>query len=227
MTCFERQKAKGKKNTTMQNSRILQKIGCTALFFGLMFGDVFGQTTGPRKLLIFSARRASLKPFSFAGHAFISWATQPTGRSSVAAPTTLGLFPEPDLALPGLVVSGLPASVVSGFEANSHRVPTFQAIFEFDPKTWKAALDTAKNWNGRRYFLLTRNCVSFMDGVAEAAEMDTPSMYFLWIFPRHPVRYLKLLTKRNAARHVEINAPIRYEYGQLEPKTYSIDPEKP
>ncbi len=210
---------------TFQNpSKNIRKLGLLALFLAIFLGDVFGQT-GPRKLLIFSARRAALKPFSFAGHGFVSWATQPTVRSGVAAKTTLGLFPPDGLALPGLIVSGLPAEVVSGFRANSHRTPTFQAIFELDLKPWKAALDTAKNWHGRRYFLLTRNCVSFMDGVAEAAGMDTPSMYFLWIFPRHPVRWLKLLAKRNAGQQVEINTPVRYEFGEIEPQTYLIGQE--
>ncbi len=215
--------------STVQNtSKIILKLGLLALFLGFFLGfflgDVIGQT-GSRKLLIFSARRASIKPFSFAGHGFVSWATQPTARSGVAAKTTLGLFPKDGLDLPDLVVSGLPAEVVSGFRANSHRVPTFRAFFELEPGLWKAALDTAKNWHGRRYFLLTRNCVSFMDGVAEAAGMDTPSMYFLWIFPRHPVRWLKLLAKRNPEQQIEINTPVRYEFGEVEPQTYSIDKE--
>jgi hypothetical protein len=205
--------------------KTLRYMGLLALFLGLFWGDTFSQTDS-RKLLIFSARRASLKPFSFAGHGFVSWATQPTAHSGLAAKTSLGLFPKDGQALPGLVVSGLPAEVVSGFKANSRRVPTFQAIFEFELKLWEAALDTAKNWNGRRYFLLTRNCVSFMDGVAEAAGMNTPSMYFLWIFPRHPVRWLKLLAKRNTEKQVEINTPVRYEFGEIEPETYSIDKEE-
>ena len=209
--------------STLQNtSKIIWKLGLLALFWGFFFGDVVGQTI-PRQLLIFSARRASFKPFSFAGHGFVSWATQPTARARVAANTTLGLFPADGQALPGLIISGLPAEVVSGFRENSHRVPTFRAIFELEPKSWNAALDTAKNWHGRRYFLLTRNCVSFMDGVAEAAGMDTPSMYFLWIFPRHPVRWLKLLAKRNTLKHVEINTSVRYEFGEVEPQTYSIE----
>ncbi len=208
---------------TLQNaSKTIWRRALLVLFWGLFLGGVIGQTV-PRKLLIFSARRASFKPISLAGHGFVSWATQPTARSGVAAKTTLGLFPTDGQALPGLIINGLPAEVVSGFRENSHRVPTFRAIFELEPESWKAALDTAKNWHGRRYFLLTRNCVSFMDGVAEAAGMDTPSMYFLWIFPRHPVRWLKLLAKRNTEQQVEINTPVRFEFGEVEPQTYSID----
>ena len=99
----------------------------------------------------------------------------------------------------------------------------FRPFFEFDSAPWKAALDTAKNWHGRRYFLLGQNCVSFMDAVAEAAGMDTPATRLLFIFPRRPIVYLRKLARRNKAQRVFIHSPIRYEFGQVEPQTFSLE----
>ena len=167
-------------------------------------------------------------PFNYWGcliSAFVSWGAQSSPDSAVVAPTTLGLFPGPGLGLPELIIGGLPASVVAGFKPNSKRVPTFQAVFVVDSAAYQAALDTAKNWNGRSYFLLSQNCVAFINAVAEAAGLDTPHTRLVLGLPRRPLVYLRKLARRNPNPRVFIHQPMLFDKGKPEPETFSLEPD--
>lgn len=211
-------------SATQPFSTFFRKTSLLFLLVGLGFSGLFSQQNTARRLLIFSAREASMKPFSFTGHAFVSWGEQSAPDSAVDAPTTFGLFPVHGLALPALILGGLPASVVAGFRSNSKHVPTFQAVFEVDSAAYQAALDTAKAWDGRGYFLLRQNCVAFMNAVAEAAGLDTPHTRLAPGLPRRPLVYLKKLARRNLKTRVFIHQPMNYEHGQPETETFSLRP---
>jgi hypothetical protein len=167
------------------------------LFFTLlMFVTVlgFGQAKD-QKILFFAARGASIKPYSFTGHAFVSWGSLKADDSIVRAPVTLGFFPaDHDVDVFSFLLDDLQSAVVPGFRPNSKEVTTYQMALVVDSLHWQTALDTAYAWEGKKYSLLRRNCVTFMDAVADAAGLETPNTKVLW-FPRRPKQYLKRLLK--------------------------------
>ncbi len=163
--------------------------------------------------LLFAARGASLRPYSFAGHAFVSWGTHCENDSIVRAPLTLGFFPVHSHSKSlSFFFDYIPSEIVPGFSTNSRRVATWQVGLWVEADQWQTACDTAWAWQNRRYSLLHRNCVSFMDAIADAAGLKTPAIKVLG-FPRRPKRYLKRLVKMNAL-HIRTIPPVRYEDGQ-------------
>ncbi len=163
-----------------------------------------------QKILFFAARGASIKPYSFTGHAFVSWGSLKGEDSIVRAPVTLGFFPaDHNVDLFSFLLDDLASEVVPGFRPNSKKVTTYQMALVVDSVHWQAALDTAYAWAQKDYSLLHRNCVTFMDAVADAAGLETPNTKVLWM-PRRPKQYLKKLLKINRLRTIVVPA-VHYD----------------
>lgn len=183
----------------------------TAIF--LLFGSLLFAQRKDQCYLLFAARGASLRPYSFTGHAFVSWGRLKEQDSVVRAPLTLGFFPaNHNASVFSYLFTNMRSEVVPGFVPNSKRLLTYQLVLKVDFAHWQAALDTAYAWQGSKYSLLRRNCVSFMDAVADAAGLKTPRTHVLG-FPRRPKRYLKKLLKINKL-HIMPVPNIHYEDGQ-------------
>jgi hypothetical protein len=199
----------------------MKKFSSTLLLLLTLYGgSLLAQASG-QYYLIFSARGASLHPFSLAGHAFVSWGRQLPNDTVVEAPLTLGLYPKKGATLIDVVATEVPGRVVGGFVANSRRQRTSQVVFRVDSLSWSAARDTALAWQGRKYNLLGRNCVSFMDAVADAAHLQTPSTRTIFRTPRQPGKYLRRLWRRNTTRIVP--APhVRYDHSYTAPEVLSL-----
>lgn len=131
------------------------------------------------------------------------------GRLIVRAPVTLTFSADHDMDVFSFLLDDLQSEVVPGFRPNSKKVTTYQMALVVDSLHWQAALDTAYAWEGKKYSLLRRNCVTFMDAVADAAGLETPNTKVLWM-PRRPKQYLKRLLKINRLRTIVVPA-VHYD----------------
>ncbi len=150
--------------------------------------------------LLFSAREASLKPFSLAGHAFVSWGIDSTETDTIALPVTLGFYPAEKTNVVEGIAEHKKGNLVRGwFKNNSSRKSIITLILRTDSTTWGRALSVAESWRTSSYNLLDRNCVKFMDDVANAANLKKPRTRMILGFPRRPTNYLRRLGKKNRA----------------------------
>ncbi len=149
--------------------------------------------------LILSSRGMSWKPFSMTGHAFVTWATLSDNSVCMVMDTTMGFYPhhsEEDHLLSSIeVVEG---EVMGGFGYNNaENKKTRHVFFQIDSLAWHHTRHQAKSWSVKPYFLFKRNCVSFLNAMAEAAGIETPSTYLYGFFPKYPTGYLSQLIDIN------------------------------
>ncbi len=101
--------------------------------------------------LVFSARPATIKPFSLGGHAFVSWGD---GDSNIiCAQRTLGFYPNKKINLYTAIFKRKPGRVEKGFRTNARGVRLTQMVVELDSSTWNETLLTSVAWDGAGYKL--------------------------------------------------------------------------
>lgn len=162
--------------------------------------------TGSQYILLFSARGPSWYPYSFTGHAFVSFIEQ-NAQGELVSTRTLGFYPDHDAGLLRLLFGALPASVEEGFVHNKRRTSLLQVAFIVDSASWQRACKKAIQWNQYPYRLFGNNCVAFTADIAEEAGLLVPSAKTLGRWPRYPRKWLRLLEKRNTARVLMFEVP--------------------
>ena len=93
-----------------------------------------------RYFLILSARGTDWETASYAGHAFVSWATQ-IGQDSIIAEKTAGFYPNKAADFLDMAFDTLKGHVENTFEVNSNdlNVPVEQIVLELDSISWVAS----------------------------------------------------------------------------------------
>ena len=167
--------------------------------------------------LIFSARPATLKPFSIGGHAFVSWGRGDS--NEIKAQRSFGFYPKPKSNLCALLFKKNPGRVENGFKTNSRGVRVTQMVMELDSLHWYESLQTADVWNGEPYNLWDYNCTAYVDGVAKMVHLKTPRRKTLFGFPRAPVKYIERLWRKNQKRSTK---PARIYYENSDTKVATI-----
>jgi hypothetical protein len=170
----------------------ISKILLFCAFF--LAKSTFGQSDF---FIIFSAREASAKPFSLAGHAFVSWGIAPKNDSLICSEFTLGFFPNERTGILANIFRSKKGILVVGFLKNSNKRPLQQVIVRTDSLTWLETRDSSALWRTRGYNLIEDNCVKFINDVAEILEMRTPRTNMIVGFPRRPTNYLHRLYRKN------------------------------
>lgn len=154
----------------------------------------------------FMARNASLRPFSIGGHAFIAWATSPVGDTVAAVRKSLGFYPQEGSSILTLVVEKRRGRIVRGFRTNSRDMILRHFSIAVDSATWYDTQCLGDVWNYQPYNLLNRNCVHFINEVAERCELELPrTTTLLFGFPRKPFKYVRNLQRRNRKLAVRMN----------------------
>ena len=147
--------------------------------------------------ILFSARFASLFPFSIGGHAFITWRSEDTLQQK-AEQFTYGFFAKKGNGM----FKNTEGVVVEGYVKNSNRERFVRRfIIELDSQSYHETLKIVESWNAEPYNLFDNNCVHFMDQIARKLGLKTPKTKSC-IFPRKPSVYIKKLKKMNKARIV-------------------------
>lgn len=162
--------------------------------------------TNSQYILLFSARGPAWYPYSFTGHAFVSFIEQ-NAQGDLVATRTLGFYPDHDAGLLRLLFGALPASVEEGFVHNKRRTSLLQVAFTVDSASWQRAYEKAMQWNQYPYRLFGNNCVAFAANIAEEAGLAVPSAKILGHLPRYPRKWLRLLEKRNTASMIIFEVP--------------------
>lgn len=171
--------------------------------------------------LIFSARGASLKPFSFGGHAFVTWGRCPKD-SVVNAVITYGFYPNKKASLLGVVVEAETGDVLDGYRPNSKGRRVKQLVVKVDSVTWQQTRNQAEGWEGNSYNVIYKNCVDFIDYIAATAGLDTPSTTNWLSLPRKPVNYIRRLWRKNKKYAVRVRK-IKFTGEAVGPKAFYLD----
>jgi hypothetical protein len=181
----------------------MKTIQFLLFFTPFIFQKTAAQTADSKKYyLLFSAREASIKPFSLAGHAFVSWGIAERD-SQICSQITYGFYPTAGHGLLAELFQKKRGKVIFGFMKNSNRRKILQVIARTDSATWHETRDTAQIWVRRGYNLLDQNCVKFIDDIAETVGLRTPRTRMLLGFPRRPTNYVHRLYKKNKRRTIE------------------------
>jgi hypothetical protein len=158
----------------------------------------------------FLARNASLRPFSIGGHAFVAWAIA-EGDSAITSDKILGFFPNEGGNLLTAIAEKRRGRVVKGFRTNSKNLYLRHFSIAVDSSTWQDTQCLGDIWNYQPYNLFTRNCVHFLDELAQQCDLERPRTYtWLFHFPKKPYKYLRQLHRKNKKRAVRIGV-MRYE----------------
>ena len=170
---------------------------CFTLFF-LAF-TTFGFSQKSHYYIQFSARFASLHPFSIGGHGFITWRSEDSTLQKVEQ-LTYGFFPHNGSGF----FKNTEGAIVEGYVKNSKRERFVRRfILEIDSASYAETLDSVATWQQKPYSLFHNNCVDFLNQVAQKLALKTPSTRFLCIFPKRPSVYIRKLKKMNRARLVK------------------------
>ena len=166
--------------------------------FFLLF-SVLGFAQKSHYYVLFSARFASLHPFSIGGHGFITW----RGEGAAFPKTeqlTYGFFPHNGSGF----FKNTEGAIVEGYVKNSKRERWIRRfIMEIDSALYAESLDSVATWQQKPYSLFHNNCVHFIDQVAQKLALKTPSPRFLCFFPKRPTVYIRKLKKLNHERLVK------------------------
>lgn len=146
--------------------------------------------------LIFSARPPALRPFSFTGHTFVSWAVLNPTDQVPCSYQTLGFYPKSEANMLDMF-KGCDARIATGFAYNTRHTPIVQVAFTVQKGQWQTALDSAHHWHKKRYSLWKYNCVSFAAAVAATAHLNLPKTHLLGFLPRYPGTFLHKLRRKN------------------------------
>ena len=172
----------------------------------LLSKNVFANTdTIPKRyLIIFSARDASLYPFSIGGHAFTTWATQ-TSPDTIILELTLGFYPNANASLLEKIFEYKHGHLGSGYNNNSNQMELEEMVIEVDSTTWCNSQDVKINWQRKQYNLLRSNCVMFLNAVAKKTNLHRTKTMRCHFLPIKPIRYLRKLQRKNKDRIVILN----------------------
>ncbi len=150
-----------------------------------------------RYLMIYYARPARLYPFSF-GHAFVRWIKIEQG--IVVEDFTYGFYPTNDDGLKSILAK-VKGSLQLGYKENTSKSKRLDSLeVEVTEEVYKSTLDEATAKDGSTYRLLSYNCLTFMDEVAQKAGLNTPRVRILGFLPKFPKSYLRQLKKKNKQR---------------------------
>ena len=167
------------------------------LFFLVFTTFSFGQKS--HYYVLFSARFASLHPFSIGGHGFITWRSEDSMLQKVEQ-LTYGFFPHNGSG----IFKNTEGAVIEGYIKNSKRERFVRRfIMEIDSLLYAETLDSVATWQQKPYSLFHNNCVDFLNQVAQKLALKTPSTRFLCIFPKRPSVYIRKLKKMNRERLVK------------------------
>ena len=170
-------------------------------FFTLFFlvFTTFGFAQKSHYYVLFSARFASLRPFSIGGHGFITW----RGEGAAFPKTeqlTYGFFPKNGSGF----FKNTEGAIGEGYVKNGKRERFVRRfIMEIDSFLYAKTLDSVATWQQKPYNLFRNNCVHFIDQVAQKLTLKTPSTQFLYIFPKRPSVYIRKLKKLNRTRLIK------------------------
>lgn len=176
----------------MTKRTFLRCFSVAALAWGIFAAPVAAQ----EHTLVFYARPPALSPFSLGGHAFVSWVTEDSPHQF--RETVYGFYP----AKPRNFLTmwfKTKGKVVEGFEANyAHNLWMEDCLQVVSDSAFHSSMLAALRWQGTRYHLFSRNCLAFVDAVADHVGLKTPSTRRFFILPKSPTRYLRQLIRMNA-----------------------------
>lgn len=174
------------------NQRSVYQHICLAFFLL----DGFFSLLCAQNTLVFYARPAAISPFSLAGHAFVTW-TATEDKSGPFVDKTYGFYPNKPSNCFRMWFK-TKGKVVQGFEKNYADSKWVEDCVQVVSEvTFNYSLNQALEWHHSRYHLFGRNCLAFVDEVAENVGMKTPSTRRFYILPKSPKRYLRQLVKMN------------------------------
>ena len=151
-----------------------------------------------RYYILFSARFATLSPFSIGGHAFITWRREDTTLQK-AEQLTFGFFPKKGNGF----FKNTEGVIVEGYVQNSNRDRFMRRfIIEVDSICYEETLKSVDTWKAQPYNLFNNNCVDFMREMALKLGLKAPATKCWSIFPRKPSAYIRKLKKMNKDRIV-------------------------
>lgn len=176
----------------MMKRTFLRCLSAVALVWGIFVGSLAAQ----EHTLVFYARPPALSPYSLGGHAFVSWVTEDSLHQF--RETVYGFYP----AKPRNFLTmwfKTTGKVVEGFEANyAKNLWMVDCLHIVSDPDFHRSLHEARLWEGSRYHLFGRNCLAFMDAVADHVGLKTPSTRRFFILPKSPTRYVRQLIRLNA-----------------------------
>lgn len=168
-----------------------QRLLCFAV---LLWGSFLNQVQG-QHALVFYARKPALSPFSIGGHTFVSWVAEDSLHRF--SEKTYGFYPARPFNFFTLWFNTR-GKIVEGFEENFAQNRGVKDFTQPVPKAvFHQSMHHAVKWNDSRYHLFSRNCLAFVDDVAEQAGMKTPSTRRFLLLPKSPTRYLRQLVEMN------------------------------
>jgi|GEM_PF-4518974 len=154
-------------------------------------------TSAKRCWMIYYARPARLYPFSF-GHAFVRWIKIEQG--IVVEDFTYGFYPTNDDGLKSILAK-VKGSLQLGYKENTSESKRLDSLeVEVPEEVYKSTLEEALMKDGSTYRLLSYNCLTFMDEVAQKAGLNTPRVRILGFLPKLPKSYLRQLKRKNNQR---------------------------
>jgi hypothetical protein len=153
--------------------------------------------------LIISAHGTDWETGSYAGHAFVSWATQ-VGEDSIVAEKTAGFYPNQTADFIDMAFDTLKGHIEPTFEVNSNQlnVPVEQIVLELDSASWVASQQMESHLKQKNYNLFDFNCVHFVDKVVSATPLKRTKPKEYWVLPMRPMTYVKRIFHLNRAKVV-------------------------
>lgn len=175
----------------MMKQIFLRCCSVVALVWGIFSGPLLAQ----EHTLVFYARPPALSPFSLGGHAFVSWVTEDS--LHLFHETVYGFYP----AKPRNFLTmwfKTKGKIVGGFEENyAQNLWMEDCLRIVSDSVFHGSMRAALRWQGTRYHLFGRNCLAFVDAVADCVGLETPSTRRFFILPKSPTRYLRQLIRMN------------------------------
>jgi hypothetical protein len=148
--------------------------------------------------VLFSARFATVVPFSIGGHAFITWRSEDSSQQKIEQ-FTYGFFPKKGMGL----FKSTEGQLVEGYTKNSNKERFVRRfIIEVDSAQFVESLREMEKWKSETYNLFNKNCVNFMNDIALQLGLTGVSTKSC-IFPMKPSRYIKKLRKKNKNRIIK------------------------
>jgi hypothetical protein len=148
--------------------------------------------------VLFSARFATIAPFSIGGHAFITWRTEDSAQQKIDQ-FTYGFFPKKGMG----IFKSVEGHLIEGYTKNSNRERFVRRfIIEVDSVQFAESLTEMEKWKTQPYNLFNNNCVGFMNDIAQKLGLTGVSTKAC-IFPMKPSRYIRKLKKKNKGRIIK------------------------
>jgi hypothetical protein len=157
--------------------------------------------------LIISARGTDFETGSYAGHAFVSWATQ-VGQDSMISEKTAGFYPNKKAGFIEMTFDTLQGHIENTFDGNSNdlNVPVEQIVLEVDSISWHESQRMESHLKQKYYNLFDFNCVHFVDKVVSATPLKRTQPKHFWFVPMRPLTYLKRMVHLNREKVVKMKS---------------------